>query len=281
MNDYVSVGEIRLHVERHGHGQALLLIPGLGAGTWLWSRNQAQWSKSFDLIMPELRGSGRSDKPDQRYSIALFAQDLKAVLDHYRLDRVHVLGVSLGGFVAQYLAAQWPERVGKLVLVATTLGGQCQIEPQGEILSRMIRPRGKSRRERLEEAYALNFTPEFMARHPEELEHITIWRMDNTQPEHIYYRQLLAGNAFDGSALAGKITAPVLICAGEDDEMVLPGNANLLRAAIPHAQIMFFEGKHMFFFEHYRKFNQVVVDFLNGNKPELDGHKASMHPSQP
>jgi pimeloyl-ACP methyl ester carboxylesterase len=265
MSNYVSIGECRLCFERQGHGEPLLLIPGLGAGTWLWAKNQAHWSKHFDLVMPELRGSGRSDKPDQRYAIAQFATDMNALLDHLRLDKAHLLGASLGGFVAQYLAAQWPERVHKLVLVATSLGGQCQIEPKGEILSRIIRPRGKSRRERLEDAYALNFTAEFMARHPEELERITAWRMANAQPEHIYYRQLLAGNAYGGTAWASKITAPTLICTGKEDEMVVPENADILQKAIPHAQTVIFEGKHMFFFEYYRKFNQVVVDFLNGS----------------
>ncbi len=269
MSEYVGIGDIQLFVERQGRGEPLLLIPGLGAGTWLWTKNHAAWSKHFDLIMPELRGSGRSEKPDQRYTVAQFAHDLKIVLDHFGLDQVHILGASLGGFVAQYLAAQWPERVNKLILASTSLGGQCQIEPAGEILSRIIRPRGKSRRERLEEAYALNFTPEFMARHPDELERITEWRMANAQPEYIYYRQLLAGNAYDGAERAKKITATTLICAGKEDAMVPPENANLLHAAIPHAQIVICEGRHMFFFEHYRSFNQIVVDFLNGNGSQV------------
>lgn len=272
MNDYVAINNIRLFVERHGDGEPLLLVPGLGAGAWLWAKNVSCWAKHFDLIMPELRGSGRSDKPDEHYTIGKFSADLKALLDELQIEQAHVLGVSMGGFVAQHLAASWPERVRKLALISTSLGGQCQIGPDGETLSRLIRPRGKTRRERLEDGYVLNFSEDFLARHVEELERITEWRTNFPQPEHIYYRQLLAGNAYDGAALAARITAPTLICAGKDDPLVPLANAHALQQAIPHAQLQILEGRHMFFFEHPRKFNQAVLDFLcaqaeNASKP--------------
>lgn len=263
MNNLIVVGEVRLHVERHGHGAPLLMIPGLGAGNWLWAKNLHQLAKFFTLILPELRGSGRSDKPDQLYKIEMFATDLKLVLEQLELPQVHVLGASLGGFVAQYFAAAWPERVNKLILVSTSLGGQCQIGPEGDILSRIIRPRGKTSRERLEEAYALNFSADFRERHPEELERITEWRTQYPQPEHIYYRQLLAGNAYDGAERAAKILAPTLICAGKDDPLVPVQNADALQKKIPAAKLTLFEGKHLFFFEQSRKFNQTVVEFLS------------------
>ncbi len=265
VKNFVSVDGIRLYVERHGKGAPLLMIPGLGASNWLWSKNRHDLSQHFALLMPELRGSGRSDKPDQFYSIALFAADLKSMLDQFDIYKTNILGASMGGFVAQYFAATWPERVDKLVLVSTSLGGQCQIGPSGEILSRLIRPRGKTKQERLEDAYALNFTKEFRERHPEELERITNWRLQYPQPEPIYYRQLLAGNAYDGAALAEKITAPTLICAAASDSLVPVENMYHLQKKIPHAKTTAFEGRHIFFFEHSRRFNQAVVEFLNNS----------------
>jgi len=262
MNHYIAVEGARLYVERHGNGGPLLMIPGLGAGNWLWSKSLSQLSKHFALIMPELRGSGRSDKPDQIYKVARFADDLKSILDQLDIDKAHIIGASLGGFVAQYFAATWPERVNKLILVSTSLGGQCQLGPDGDILSRIIRPRGKTQRERLEDAYALNFTEDFRQRRPEELERITEWRTQHPQPEHIYYRQLLAGNAYVGADLAEKIVAPTLICAGKDDPLVPSQNAEALQKKISQAQAQLFEGKHLFFLEQSRKFNQAVIEFL-------------------
>ncbi|RMF66443.1 MAG: alpha/beta fold hydrolase [Calditrichaeota bacterium] len=262
VENLVEVNGIHLFVERKGHGEPLLLIPGLGAGNWLWSKSVAALSASFELIMPELRGSGRSDKPDQPYSIELFALDLLKLLDHFDIARTHVLGVSMGGLVAQYLAATWPERVHKLILAATTMGGQTQIGPSGEILCRLIKPRGRSRRERLEDAYDLNFTRRFILEHPEELEQITDWRIKYPQPEYAYYRQLLAGNAFDGRDLAGRISAPTLVLAGEEDLVVPAEDIIALKDRIPGAQLLTLKGKHLFFFEQAAAVNHAILAFL-------------------
>lgn len=260
-----TVNGIRLWVEEAGAGPALLLVPGLGAGAWLWAGMRETLGRHFRLLMPELRGSGRSDQPDERYTVAGFADDLAALLDALGVDRAHVLGASLGGFVAQYLAAHWPERVDQLVLAATAVGGQNQIGPAGDVLARTIRPRGRSRRERLEDTYALGFTDAFRTTHPDRLDQITAWRMEHPQPEVAYYRQLLAGNAYDGAQTAPQIAAPTLICAGTDDAVVPLANAEALQALIPHARVEVFPGRHLFFFEEGAAFARTVIDFLTAS----------------
>jgi pimeloyl-ACP methyl ester carboxylesterase len=262
LKDYVSVNGIRLYVERRGHGKPLLMIPGLGAGNWLWHRNVEALAKHFELIMPELRGSGRSDKPDHHYSITLFATDLRCLLDALSLNKAHVLGVSMGGFIAQYFAAKWPECVEKLIIVSSSLGGENQEGPDGETLSRLIRPHGRTRRERLEDCYRLNYTDDYLGRHAHDLERITEWREQNPQPEYAYYRQLLAGSAYSAENDAVNISVPTLICAAKDDPLVPPANADRLREKISEAKVLIFEGKHLFFMEHCRDFNQAVVEFL-------------------
>ena len=263
---HVEVHGLRLWVERGGDGPPLLLVPGLGAGTWLWTRVRATLARHFSLVMPELRGGGRSDKPDARYTVPGFAADLVALLDALGVERTHVLGASLGGFVAQHLAATHPERVDRLILVGTAVGGQNQLGPSGDVLARTIRPRGRSRRERLEDAYALYFTDAFREAHPEALDAITDWRLEHPQPEAAYYRQLLAGNAYDGAALTPRIQAPTLICAGEADEVVPVENAEALSRLIPHAEVQLFPGRHLFFFESNGAFSEAVTGFLTASK---------------
>ncbi len=252
----------QIFVEQQGSGEPLLLIPGLGAGTWLWAPIRDELARSFRIIMPELRGSGRSDKPDSRYSIELLARDMKSILEQCDISQAHLLGVSLGGFVAQSMATRWPEMVASLTLVSTTCGGADQVGPQGDILCRMIRPRGKTKKERLEDGYMLNFSRNFRDNHPEALQQITSWRTEHPQPEFAYYRQLLAGNAFDGLRKAKKIVAPTLICAGKDDPMVPPADVHMLHKKIAHAELHLFEGKHLFFFEQADKFVRTLKTFI-------------------
>ena len=258
----VAVDGIRLWVERSGDGAPLVMIPGLGAGNWLWWGSTDRLAGQFGLVMPELRGSARSDKPDEVYTIERFTHDVLAIMDHYGIARAHVLGASMGGFVAQALASAAPERVSRLVLVATSLGGARQVGPPGEVLARTIRPHGRTRRDRLNDGYELSFTPAYRASHGATLDAITDWRLTHPQPEWAYYRQLLAGWAYDGVPAASGIHTPTLICAGAADPVVPVENAYALRDRIRGARVQVFEGRHLFFLEHPRKFAHAVADFL-------------------
>lgn len=258
---------VRLWVERCGSGAPLLLVPGLGAGTWLWDEFADTLGARFELIMPELRGSGRSDKPDERYSIAAFAADVVALIDGLGMESCHLLGASMGGYVAQHVAAHSPARVRRLVLAATALGGEAQIGPTGDVLTRLIRPHGRTRLDRLKDAYELGFTPEFRDARPEVLDRITAWRLAHPQPEFAYYRQLLAGHAWEGAVAAAEITAPTLICAGESDPVVPVQNGRALEAAIPGSRLAVFPGRHLFFIECAADFARAVGDFLTGSAP--------------
>jgi pimeloyl-ACP methyl ester carboxylesterase len=262
--EQVAVNGVRLWVDRVGAGLPLLLIPGLGAGNWLWEGTTDGLARKFALVKPELRGSARSEKPDASYTIEQFAHDVLGVLDHYGIEQTHVLGASMGGFVAQCLAALAPERVRRLVLVATSLGGARQIGPPGEILARTIRPHGRTRRERIEDGYELGFTARYLEVHRDRLHAITEWRLTHAQPEWAYYRQVLAGWAYDGLAHAPRISSPTLICAGISDPVVPLANAHSLRDQIRNARVLEFEGRHLFFLEHPQRFANAVSAFLQG-----------------
>jgi pimeloyl-ACP methyl ester carboxylesterase len=263
--EFFEINGIKIYSEFIGEGEPLLMIPGLGAGNWLWAKNYKCLSKNYRLIMPELRGSGRSDKPDEAYSIKTFADDIDKLLETLSVKKVHVLGASMGGFVAQYFASHWPENTASLILTCTTTGGQEQIGPTGDAFLCLVKPQGKTRKERLEYSYSFSFTEEFLKNHHNELEYITNWRIKNPQPEYAYYRQFFAGNNFEGKKYAKRISAPTLICAGKDDKLVQIENAYELEKNITNSKLEIFEGKHLFFYEHYNKFNKTVLGFLEKN----------------
>jgi pimeloyl-ACP methyl ester carboxylesterase len=112
----VTIDSTEIHFETAGSGDPLLLIHGLGSSGDDWAFQRDAFAQRHTLILPDLRGSGRSAKPPGPYSIARFAADLWALVDALGFERIAILGFSLGGAVALEMALGEPARVSKLIL---------------------------------------------------------------------------------------------------------------------------------------------------------------------
>jgi 3-oxoadipate enol-lactonase len=112
----IQIDGIELFYERIGEGPPLLLIHGLGSSGDDWAFQREDFSRDHTLIMPDLRGSGRSAKPSGPYSITQFATDLWRLLDMIDVESTDILGFSLGGAIALEMALMRPERVRRLIL---------------------------------------------------------------------------------------------------------------------------------------------------------------------
>ena len=119
---YISVNGISLYYEIHGSGEPLLLLQGLGYPCEMWFSQVPVFSKDFTTIIFDNRGTGRSDKPDEVYTIQQMAGDTIALLNDLGVPLAHILGVSMGGLIAQEMAIEFPDRVKKLVLISTHYG---------------------------------------------------------------------------------------------------------------------------------------------------------------
>ena len=111
----VRVGDINMYYEIHGKGEPLLLIMGLGSDLTSWIFQIPEFSKKYRVIAFDNRGVGRSDAPDVPYSTAMMADDTTGLLDALGIERAHILGLSMGGFIAQELALKYPQRVKSLI----------------------------------------------------------------------------------------------------------------------------------------------------------------------
>jgi pimeloyl-ACP methyl ester carboxylesterase len=116
-------GSVALAYDVRGRGSPLVLIQGVGVGRWGWEPVAARLARRFQVITIDNRGIGASDTARGHYSTRMLADDVLAVLDHAGIQRASLVGTSLGGMIAQELALAHPERVDKLVLVATIPGG--------------------------------------------------------------------------------------------------------------------------------------------------------------
>ncbi|MFE6780225.1 alpha/beta fold hydrolase [Streptomyces sp. NPDC057702] len=246
----------RIAYQLQGGGAPLVLLAGQANSHVWWNTVRADFHPARSTLTLDYRGTGESDKPDTPHSTELFAQDVIAVLDELGIDRADVYGTSMGGRVAQQLAAHHPHRVGALVLGCTSPGGPHSVR-RGEHARRALaqtRP-GAARQALLE----LMYTPGWLADHPGP--HHTLG--DPDMPAHSRRHHLVASDRHDAWDLLPGISAPTLVVHGGDDQLNPTANAPLLADRIPHARLHLIPGaRHAYFEEARAHASALVLDFL-------------------
>ncbi len=116
-----------------GAGHTIVCLHGLSANCRWWDTVASGLAPQHRVLAPDLRGRGRSDKPATGYSLAHHGRDIVALLDDLSLDRVVLMGHSLGAFIATAFAARYPERVERVILVDG--GGQLSAEQSTNVLA--------------------------------------------------------------------------------------------------------------------------------------------------
>ncbi|WP_350344320.1 alpha/beta hydrolase [Proteinivorax tanatarense] len=260
----VKVNDISMYYEVHGEGEPLVLIEGLGYSTWMWYKQLPVISKYFKVIIFDNRGVGKTDKPDCEYTIEMMADDLAGLLRSLNIKTTHILGVSMGGFIAQQFSANYPEMVDKLILCSTSFGGPNSIPIPQETLDIMMKGGGEYKTILdIKKAISTAFYNGKIPEDKEVLEKIMQEKKQEPQPKYAYQRQLMAGASFNGEDNTQRIKADTLIVAGQKDEVVPPQNAYLLNERISSSEVEIIEkGGHVFFMEQPNKSNEVFLNFL-------------------
>ncbi|HEX2171049.1 MAG TPA: alpha/beta fold hydrolase [Dehalococcoidia bacterium] len=254
----------RLYFEETGTGAPLLLISGNGANHTMWDDLRDDFAAHYQSITFDHRGTGASDKPvEPPYSTRTFAQDAIAILDHLAISRTHVYGVSMGGYVAQWLAIDSPERVGTLVLGCTGPGGTQTVRRSSEVDALMKRrtadPTGAARA--LLETVV---SPSWLAADPDRSAHLQ--QRLTAAPPHTMQLHFKAALAHDAWALLPTITAPTLIIHGSEDVLVPTANAELMRQRIPGAEVHIIAGgRHGYIWEVRDEADRAVLEFLKAH----------------
>lgn len=244
--------------ESCGSGAPVLLVQGLGYARWGWDPVVPGLAERFRVLTFDNRGIGESDKPAGPYTAREMAADAVQVLDEAGLEHAHVVGASLGGMIAQEVAAAAPERVEKLVLCSTTPGGPDAV-PMPSVTVRLFTEAATlAPDEALRRFVANALSPSA----PESLvDQIYARRLANPPDPAGWQAQAAAGTTFPG--VDGAITAPTLVVHGTDDNVVDCGNAQLLAARIPGARVQLIPGGgHLFFWEQPDVFVRIVSEFL-------------------
>lgn len=261
-----KVGSLEMYYEVHGSGPALVMIMGLGANAAHWDPPVVRaFAHHFSVVLFDNRDAGRTTGPETAYTVKDMADDVVGLMDHLGLDKAHVLGISMGGMIAQEVALGHPQRVDHLILGCTTCGVVRGVAPSQEVLDVLMRPAAGGRMS-LATAIATSrivLAPGWLWKHFYRLPELAL-RVGRypTRPEG-YARQLGAIGAFDTAPRLGRIQAPTLILHGDRDVLLPPENAHILASLIPGSRLVIFPGAaHMFNTENPGLFQKTVLDFL-------------------
>lgn len=259
----VRVNDINLYYDTHGEGIPLVLIMGLRRNLEWWYCQIPSLSKVFKVIVFDNRGAGRSDKPEMEYSIPFFADDTAGLMEALGIRSAHVLGISMGGYIAQELALKYPDKVKSLILGCTGCGGRRAVPMSEERMIKFMANKDLSPEEILRKDMDIYFSDRFIEAHPEKVREFVNISLRYYQPKEAFFRQFEACRRHDTADRLGGIKAPVLVLTGDDDPLVPPNNSLILKELIPYSTLSVFpHRRHCFFIEEAERFNREAVEFI-------------------
>jgi 3-oxoadipate enol-lactonase len=253
---------VHLHYERRGSGPLLLLLHGIGSNSRSFRHQLTDLGDCWSVAAWDAPGYGRSDDPLEPFSLEDLADRAVGLLDELEVESAHVLGVSMGGVVAQLIFHRHRQRVRSLILADTNPGGGALPEPK----------RSDRVRQRLDALQRLGARgmAEARAPHlvrpgapPELLAELTDI-MAEVRPAG-YRAAAIALGQTDLSSLLGAIQVPTLVIHGEQDTVVPPETGRMLADSIPGARLVLIpDAGHVSNQEQPAAFNAAVRRFLEG-----------------
>jgi 3-oxoadipate enol-lactonase len=257
----LMIKDTKIYYELHGKEDkpVVLFLHGLGSSVQDWEFQLPAFSQDYHVLLIDMRGHGRSDKPKAQYSMAVFASDVIAVMDSLKIEKVHIVGISMGGMIAFQLAVDYPERISSLCIVnsgpAVVLRS---LKDRIAIYSRFVIVRLMGMRK----MGAVIAPKLFVDAEQEDLRQTFIERWAANDPK-AYLNALRAIVGWTVEERIGTIPVRSLILVSDQDytpvslkEAYLPKLKNARLQIMPNAH-------HAVSSERPEAFNQAVMEFLN------------------
>ncbi|MDA8139337.1 MAG: alpha/beta hydrolase [Desulfobacteraceae bacterium] len=263
----IQVNQHHLYYETYGQGTPLIFIAGLGTSCLMWWKQIEPFSKKYQVVILDNRGIGDSSRVSQAFTVADMAADVAALIRAIGLPPSHVLGVSMGGFVALTFAGLYPQLIKKLIAVSTSAGGPGHVQTGNEMLEIIMSSSQGDVEAYCRRVYPALAGPGHMQAHPEDLDHIVANALKKPLPPETYLYQLNAIMKYTSDLETGadlrSITAPTLVLHGDADALVPYPNGRYLADHIKGAKLHTYPGcGHLLPIEAADRFNKDVMAFL-------------------
>ncbi|HEX5976550.1 MAG TPA: alpha/beta hydrolase [Nitrososphaeraceae archaeon] len=269
----VRVGDIDIAYKIFGKGKPLLLIPGFSMTTDMWDPNVLnRLSSNHTVIVFDNRGIGQTTAGNDtnKFSISQFANDTAGFLAALRLDKsvngsnynqpIDILGLSLGGFIAQEFALTYPDKVDRLILVVSGCGGKESIPPQisPEAFRSMVSGNAT------EELFLSTLFPKkWINENIDYIERNFVFPMGKIPPQNLLLQSQAAGN-WEACDRLSNIINPTLIVAGTEDITAPPANSVMMAERIHGAWLIQMRGGgHGLIFQYPNEFSEILETFFH------------------
>lgn len=236
-----KVGEIELYYELTGNeaGPVIALTHGIGGSAHDFAPIVPALSERYQVLIYDVRGHGRSDRPTDGYTITQFAKDLAGLLDALGIPEAIILGTSMGGTIAQRFILDFPEKTLAAVIMSTSSEVKPAATERWQQMADEIERDGFA--EYLRRTRPPMLTEEYLREHPEALESEQR-RLANNPDSHVYAQIARAVSSYNYTQELDGVRIPTLLMVGADDPMTPPGGAVIISRHIPNAELHILPG---------------------------------------
>ena len=262
----IKANGIDINYEIDGDGpETIVLINGLADDCTTWAGQLPDFhAAGYRVLRFDNRGIGKSSRPKGPYTTGLMAQDAKALIDALKLKDFHLVGVSMGGMIAQEYALAYPDDLRSLTLC-------CTYAAPGPFSSRMY----KLWRDMapvmgvptvMRDVTLWGFTQDFFWNHEATLKEFEAGMANLDQSVEAYLAQLHSIEVHDTRSRLKNLKVPTLVLAGADDILIPMNLLQELHALIPGAEFATAKGGHCFLWEFPKPFNDAVLGFVGKHR---------------
>ena len=261
---YFSSNGLELYFDRQGEGTPLILLHGFGQHGGSWAPFVPAYARFFDVVVPDMRGCGRSEVAEPGYTVADMAGDVVALMDRIDIERAHVAGWSQGGTVAIELGLGHADRLVSLSLHSAYAGGRDRYQTNWIDMRRRIIASGDRDLDFSTRIIGF-FTPEFINARPDRIEEFREMEMSNPYPPTPagMAGQVAAAKQFEARDRIASIRTPTLITVGSADRTTLPAQSKLMHEGIEGSEFHLFDGAgHLPLFQFPDEFISISMGFM-------------------